>query len=113
MVDVEQDRVVGPPRTVRIESHRVRCGAEEIRADQRDAVVGGQPGRVRKQIALMPIDHRIAVFDDGHSPNPIAAQRFLCRIAKAQAPDDHIQVCSRCAGQSKAGQFPLGDGEQA
>ena len=48
VVDVEQDRVVGPSRAVRIESNPVHGGDEEITTHQRDPVIGGQTGCVRK-----------------------------------------------------------------
>src|SRR5665213_1541387 len=84
VVDVEQDRVIGSATVLRIESHHACGGGEEVRAHQGDAAVGGQASRIWYQVALVPVDHRIGVFDNCQCPNPLGLQRFLSGIAEAE-----------------------------
>ena len=112
VVDVEQDGVIGAAGVTRIESHRVGGAGEEVRANQRDAVIGGKAGRLRQQISPVPIDHRIGELDHRECPDPIAAQRLLRRIAQTQAADEDIERCPRGAFEAQPRQFLLRDGEQ-
>ena len=113
VVDVKQDRVIGSSRRSGIESRGAHHGAEEVRTHECDPAVGGQTCGVRKQIPFMPVDDRLGVLDHGQRRNPVADQRFSGGVAQAEAADHHIQVRSWRSGQTEAGQFPFGDGEEA
>lgn len=101
MVDIEQQRVVHTSRAGLIESHRPRRRGEEVRADELDPRVAGQPGGVGQQLLSMPIDDRVGVLDHGERANSLVQQCFSCRVTQAEPTDEHVQPVAGRAPQSQ------------